>query len=548
MPPDTDGQEGELEAARRAFDAIAAARVSPDESGRRMPCIRGGTPDHDEWERAVRAARPDVVPESVLAEILRQAVATLNGSDRLTVIEVTDKGIGATQVGVGPLGWLEVMSARDLASWTDLLPTLSPDPIVRSFQLAGGVAAFDHEQLWATLEDALAALIRTSRPVVITSTVSGWTLPERAVAFLARRYEPAASVRVSSMSSGPQLERLVEDSPLHQPYELVVAAVHPASREVMLQSRQLFPVGARPGDETVLPVRCVSSDENGTVLATVTWHDGDPRLLSINSVKLRPGTYRLRAVLDGPARVRFVEPAGVAPDERRWSELLSLIPERLEPSVAAVDLVCGVELGGGREAVDARLRLIRELIKILDEECSEPDLLRIAILGYGDHPLDSRLDDRRVVRGAWLAPAAEALTTLARLRAVESEYHEAAPVEDMLFEAVGRIVRTTGVRKTVLMTVGGRPPHPPRASESRVLPCPYGHDSGKLLRTLERNTDVSRIAIVDRLNARDRPTWHRLGAKALYELPEAEPRRLGVDIGVLVPRVQRLPFPLFDQE
>ncbi|GAA4620076.1 hypothetical protein GCM10023196_002630 [Actinoallomurus vinaceus] len=513
-----------------------------------MPCIRGGIPDRDEWERAVRAARPDVAPEGVPAEILHQAVATLNGSDRLTVIEVTDKGVGTTQVGVGPLGWLEVMPARDLADWKDLLPMLSPDPVVRSFQLAGGIAAFEHEQLWATLERALAALIQVGRPVVIVSTVSGWTLPEWAVAFLARRHEPASSVRGSSMSLGPLLGRLVEDSVLHQPYELVVAAVHPTSREVMLQSRQLFAVGARPGDETVLPVRCVSSDENGTVLATVTWHDGDPRLLSTESVKLRPGTYRLRAVLDGPARVRFVEPAGVAPDERRWSELLSLIPQRLEPSVAAVDLVCGVELGGGREAVDARLRLIRELIKLLDEECPEPDLLRIAILGYGDHALDSRLDDRRVVHGAWLAPAAEALTTLTRLRAVESEYHEAAPVEDMLFEAVGRIVPTAGERKTVLMTVGGRPPHPPRANENSVLPCPYGRDWSKLLRMLERNTDVSRIAVVDRLNTQDRSTWLRLGAKALHELPEAEPRRLGVDIGVLVPRVQRLPFPLLDQD
>jgi hypothetical protein len=511
-----------------------------------MSCIRGGAPDRDQWERALLAARSDVAPEAVLTEILRRALAALNGSDRLTVIEVTEEGIGATQVRVGLLGSLEVAPARDLAGWADLLPMLSTDPVVRAFQLAGGIAEFEHGQLWDTLERTLTAIVRAERPVVIVSTVPGWTLPEWAVTFLARRYEPAASTRVSPVPLGPLLRRLAEDTALHQPYELVVAVVHPTSRQVMLQSRQLFAEGAQPGDEAVLPVRCVPSDENGTVLAVVTWHDREPQPLSTQVVKLRPGTYRLRAVLDGPERVRFVEPAGAAPEQRRWSELLSLIPERLEPTVAAVDLICGVELGGDREEVDARLSLVRELVKILDDECPEPDRLRIAILGYGEHELDTRRDEPRVVRGRWLAPAATALDALAQLRAVEPDYHEAAPVEDMLHEVAGRLEPVE--RKTVLMTVGGRPPHPPRPNVNGILPCRHGHDWTKLLRKVERRTDVSRIAVVDRLNAKDRPAWRRLGADALRELHHTEPRRLGIDIGVLMPQVQRLPFPVLDEE
>jgi hypothetical protein len=357
---------------------------------------------------------------------------------------------------------------------------------------------------------------------------------------------------------GPGLDEAPEQAP-EQTYELVVAATHPQTRKVFLQGHRLFAVGARPGDASHLTVRCLPTDEHGTVFAVVTWHDRTFELLSIGSVKLAPGLHRVRAVLDGPGRVRFSEPAGMAPDRRRWADLVAAVPARLAPPVAALDLVCAVELGGARDEVDARLTLVRELIKLLRDESPGPGGLRVAVLGYGDHVFDGVHEGKRVVKGAWLADPAEALTAVGRLRPAERHYPDAAPVEDMLAVIVPRLERRTRSadgrrpdggepRRAALLTVGSRGPHPAQTGESSILPCPRRLDFHRLVARLDRVPDLARIAVVDHPpRARD-GAWQRLGGTALRTFPDADPRSLGVDLGVLAPHVQRLPFPLVAHE
>lgn len=539
----------DLKRARRAFDAIAAARVDP-EAGRDLPYIRGGRPDDAEWAAARLTARHETGTQGMLREVLTDATDKVTGSGRLTVVEIGATGIAVFEVRADRLGTLECQAARPSIGWTESAQMLSATADELRFQLAGGLADVDRERLWATLAPAVAATVRASSdPVVFVCTAPGWAVPERAAALLLGEHEAAQFVRSEGALVPELLQELISGSALRQPYELVMAVVHPQTRRVMLKSRQLFPVGARIGDRTTFTVRCAPSDEYGTVFAVTTWHDRVPHHLSVDSIRLRPGLHRVRAVLVGPGQVEFTEPRGVTADQRTWSELMDAIPAQLPAPIAAVDLICGIELGGGDSAlVDERLKVIRRLLSDLSEECPEPDRVRVAVLGYGDHPFDARQDGNRIIFGAWLASLAEALDSVSKFRHLGQGYPAAAALEDMLSQVVGRLGPTASApvpaRRTVLLTIGGRPPHPPSANVRSILPCPRGLNWDQLLRKLERYPDLSRIAVVDRLPTGNGTVWHRLGAHRMYELAQADPRQLGTDIGVLVPDVHRLPFPL----
>ncbi|RAY16619.1 hypothetical protein DPM19_00030 [Actinomadura craniellae] len=534
-----------LARARRAFDAVAMARVSPIE-GRWSRCIRGGAPDEREWAQAVRAARPAQRPADVAPqEALSDALADLGGEDGLTVIEVGGQGIAVFAVSPDRQGALRGGPAGAPAPWTELLPMLAAAPEERSFQLAGGLAGFDHDRLWAALETAVLEIAGTlpEGPTVVLCGVPGWPVPERAVELLRLNRTGAQVVRGALPEIGGLLDELIAAGPLRQAYELVLAVVDPESRRIGLRSRPLFSAGARTGDEASLTVYCAPSDADGTVFAVVTWKGNrEPRPLSVSSVKLPPGPHQVRAVLEAAGRIRFLEPAGLSPDPRSWATLVGLVPERYDPPAPAVDLICAVELAGDRDDVEARLRLLRGLVKLLDGEAAEPGRLRIALLGYGAHAFDSRLGEGKVVRGAWLAPPAEVLGSISRLRYAGPGYPAAAPVEDMLVQVAGRWRPADG-RKAVLLTVGGRSPHPAEAGEHAVHPCPHGHDWDRLLGRLER-AGLARVAVVDRPQGGAQNVWPRLGDTALHGLADADPRQLGIDIGVLAPRDSRLPFPL----
>src|SRR5690606_22836677 len=113
----------------------------------------------------------------------------------------------------------------------------------------------------------------------------------------------------------------------------------------------------------------------------------------------------------------------------------------------------------------------------------------------------------RPVRRTGLLPVAQALGSLAGFRPPadlddldeERRYAgDAAPVEDMLHEAVRLLEKQAADRRRILLTLGGRPPHPVRAAEDSVLPCPHGLDWRDLVRRLRTGLGTACTAVSDR--------------------------------------------------
>jgi hypothetical protein len=273
--------------------------------------------------------------------------------------------------------------------------------------------------------------------------------------------------------------------------------------------------------------------------------------VSTDSVRLRPGTYELRATLAESGRVTFTDPPGVTADPRSWSELLAALPERVTPTVSDVDLVCCVDLSA--YGFGARRQLVAGCIELLGAEYSEPGRFRAAVIGYGDHifntratPVGDRAEDK-VVFGSRLASPADALDHLYALDTVEPGPWPSAPIEDALARIAPRIGRIPADRKVILLTVGDRPPHPSREGADGALPCPREYDWQRLLRQIESREGLVSLAVLDS-GEHAGPAWRRLGRSGLHHLTRTDPERLAIAAGVIVPPHRRLPFPLLDND
>jgi hypothetical protein len=541
-----------LERAQRAFDAVAAARVSPAD-GRYLPYIRGGPPSDAEWAAALRAAATAVGATATaddLWETIQRRIAELPDDGWLSVVEVGVAGIATTTVhadGSGAPGLLR----GPTVPWTELAPML-PDSYELRFRLAGGFGGTDRIRLWSTLDGAVpaAAAVPAHHQTLLVCTAPGWPVPERALQVLARQHSETSPSRIAGLTGGgmaggevaAMVSRAAIAASLRGKLELVVASVNPRTGRVTLRSEQLFGAGAAVGTERELTVWCAHTDDEGTVLAVVNWQGNEPRVVSIDSVPLPPGSHRLRAVLAAPGRVTFVEPPGVAADKRPWSQLMAKLPPRLVPPVVELDLLCALDLSG--DGFEERRSLVSELVEVLRQEYPEPGKFQIAIVGYRDHDFRIGVERHRVVRGAWLAPPAEAQRLLDRFRAVEPHPLPAAPVEDALHQIARRVDRIPGNRKVVLLTVGDRPPHPPREGPDGVLACPHQYNWRALLSRIERRCRTS-LAVLDS-GEHVGTAWQRLGRTALHRLDKTDAHRLATAAGLLVPPADRLSFPFLE--
>ncbi|MGW0445642.1 hypothetical protein ACWDWV_09775, partial [Streptosporangium sandarakinum] len=97
------------------------------------------------------------------------------------------------------------------------------------------------------------------------------------------------------------------------------------------------------------------------------------------------------------------------------------------------------------------------------------------------------------------------------------------------------------------LTVGGRPPHPPRTDRSRILPCPRRHDWRNLVAVLRQRPGTTLGAICDHAAGQAHRLWHELGATALAHLEAVDVRGLAADLGLTAPSAVHLPFPLLDE-
>jgi len=281
------------------------------------------------------------------------------------------------------------------------------------------------------------------------------------------------------------IKAAIRTSPLVLGYELAVLTRQPDGR-VELTSRPLFPVGAETGHEVSFPVRCEAAHGDGTAFAVVTREprpDIPPRDRNLRPVQLQqavvtPGSYQLTARLDRPGRVTFHGvpglldplPGPAAALRAAWEQRRLSIPERVDRA-GPVHLVCLIELSGGDERLRGR---IEWLAKLISEAESTTRRLFVSVLGYGPHSVAWSVDEEPYRLAAWLSPgqvAEQALRGLVDRVAHEHEYLEAAQLECALEGLARNLPDCPG--RPVLVTAGGRPPHPPGMdTETGLIPCP----------------------------------------------------------------------------
>lgn len=274
-------------------------------------------------------------------------------------------------------------------------------------------------------------------------------------------------------------------SPLVLGYELAVLAPQPDGR-IGLSSRPLFPVGAETGHEVRFSVRCAATDSGGTAFAVVTREprpDIPPRERELQPVQLQvagvaPGNYQVTARLDRPGRVSFhgvpglddVPPASRGILRAAWDSRLLSVPDRLV-SADPVHLVCLVEASGGEELLRGR---IEWLAKLISEAESAARRLTVSVLSYGPHSVSWAVDEEPYRLLAWESPgqaAEQALRGLIDRVPGEREYLEAAQLECALEGIARHLPECQG--RPVLVTAGGRPPHPPGMdTDTGIIPCP----------------------------------------------------------------------------
>lgn len=553
--------ERRLGAARHRVDARAAALVTGD-PGRFAHLIRGGRPTAGEWAGARREASRAGTSAMDEKQGRETVVALLRGlaeRERTVIVEIGPEGIGLVRAVAETAGAPRLDGVQPVTPWPDLLPMLSREPGERLFQLAGGVAGLDRTELSASLEDAVAAILDTRETTFPPDTLvicqpAGWPLLEEAARQGQRALGGSRLVRVKGMPTGNGLAvSAVEGMPSSRGYGVVVAAIDQLTGAVRLGARPLFRPGDPPGTEASVALRRVPGDrESVTVAVAVNGHaDGGDHPAtgpSVISAHVLPHpddpAYELRAVLDAPGRIRFTQPRDVTEATRPWADVLAGVPGRVDVRPGPVDLVCAIELAGTKRQVDGRRDLVRELIELIAGEYPDlgPDSLRVGLLGCTDHVFAPGEEKRRVVRRERPTSPARALAALAGFRGEEIRNPEAAPLEDMLYEAHGMLAEGRARR---LLLVAGRPPHPRRLGREKVQPCPLGRDWQRIADALTAS-GVETVAVADTMPARAARNafWTSAGRAGLHARPDTSARLLGEDLGVLVRPGQHIGVPL----
>ncbi|MER5645843.1 hypothetical protein [Streptosporangium sp. NPDC002524] len=473
--------------------------------------------------------------EDLLRKALAGAVAGLDESRRLAVVEVAADGIITFELRRDDLGRPRCRFGPVVA-WTSLADEHAWDHSGRDLDPTGQDPT----------EEAVirAAGVHSHAALILVCSFPGSPLAGQALAWLhAARPEAAAFVQ-ADVRVDALLREVVLNDPLDRPYELVVLKRSAMTGRLELAAHQLFGIGTRPGATAEVTARCESGDDRGTTFAVVAW-GRKPLLLSLQSARLVPGRYDFTVELERPGRVRLTGLPGLVEDDRTWADLVATVPRQLGNRDVSQHLVCAVEISGAQENVTQRLDRLRQMIATMSAGLA--DLLEVSLITYGAHSYERGVQEEPVEVVDWLVSPGQALTSLNRLeeRGPGAEGHpHGAQLEDMLAVVVGRVAgREAG--RTVLLTVGDRPPHPPRVNGT-LLPCPHRHDWDLLLRRLEQHPGMAFGAICDRDAQEAGPVWSRLGATALTRLDALDIREFGAELGLTAPQDQSVPFPLIE--
>jgi hypothetical protein len=491
-----------------------------------------------------------------LGSALGQVIEDLRPGAGSTVIDISADQVTVTTTHLDEAGSPQVQETGSTA-WEAMLPMLATAGPDRYSQLADGIDGLG--------QDRVAALVTSHLPAshgdraLVVCRPAGWQIPEAAATALAA--DPGARLLRLSGADGisvpGKLADLATGAPLRHPYWLMTAAVDGPTGTVTIRPRQLFPHGARPGDEARLNLRKMPGDAGGICLAifagaTDSWGTRDTSAVALGMYQVEPaaGAAALRAVLDGPGRVRIVEPAGAVPHSATWAQLQGQIPAQVTTTVAPADLVCAVDLAGPRDVVRQRKRLVRDLLQLLAAEYPDLRQLRIGLVTCTDHVFGQRRGQEyeRVTRVCGLGPAAAGLSWLGGQPTAEARNGSCAPVEDLLDESFSLLAgsRRTG-RAARLLTMTGRPPHPYPQPHDNRLPCPLRHMWEQAMGQLTRQAGARCAVVTDSLpGGTDRTVWRRIGPAGQRALPAATAREIAQDLGLLAGPGQHLPLPLAD--
>jgi len=546
-----------LEQWRRRWDLRLVARIC-DDPGPYQVYIRGGAPSAQEWEAArrdIEPAAPDAEDDQGLRAVLSDVVDGLEPGRGTVLVEVDPDGVTVVQAGLDSFGSPRLGDART-AAWPQLLPVLSRAPRELHVQLVRGIPPLDQRQPWDLMLGRIPAIPRER--LLVIGRPAGWQVLDRVAEMVVKNRPEARLVRVSGTVDGVSartvLAGLMKAAPLNRPYRLLLGVVDPVSGAVRVQDRQLFARGAQPGTEQSLPLRLLPGDGQDITLAILAADQRVAEPLVLARVDLPAGSaFRLRAVLDGPGRVRILEPEGTKVHSRPWADISREIPDRVDLAPVQADLICAIELCGPNELVQARLRLVAELLTVLAAEYPEQGRLRAAALTCTDHVFQRGREQLPVVWERQLGPVSETRAWLAERTSAVIGYAAAAPVEDMLHRASELLYesRVAG-RAARLLTIAGRSPHPyPQdpAGRDRTLPCPLGHDWRESTGRLARLADARCVAVTDTAQTGGHAQiWRELGPAGLHVLPETTARLVGEDLGLLARGAQRIGLPLPDAE
>ncbi|MFC5748410.1 hypothetical protein [Actinomadura rugatobispora] len=522
---------------------------------------------------------------------LTEALGEMN--DMMAVIEVDPSGLSLLYVRTRDLDTADPWPFREHHPWRQFAPMLSDDPDELGFQVAGGLHRVDRAALNAALGGwlkELVARIRPDLPAVMVCTAPGWTVPEQAVGLL-RRMRPTARSAASVVPVAEELPGAIARQPLRSPYALIVAEARPEGPVPV--AVPLFPAGSVAGQEARATVtRGPGGIDQDIALAVVVGAGGGGRPapgshhepVSIVSAGLPRGTTTVRAVLDGPGRVRWLEPADIGVEARTLEELYAQTRASAVASGYA-ELMCAVELGGPPERAAKRKDLVSGTLELVAEDL--PDRARVAVYGYYEHSFQLGEEQAPVTDGVWITEPEAARAALAALPPAAGTWQaDAAPLEDALAEIVQRIdeersarnragpwpgmpgpgahepwpgmpgpgfgppgapgMPPVGVPRTLLV-VAGRPPHPRRQGQDRrrelAQPCPRKHDWQAAYERLRR-AGVRFVAVLDKSADTGDDIWRALGADHLAVVEDLGPRELAEALRLVPAGGPSLPFPL----
>lgn len=365
--------------------------------------------------------------------------------------------------------------------------------------------------------------------------------PPEVLAFFRKPYP-----NIGELYCNGGFEEIIRDAIRHSPlthgYELVLLRRTARGRLVFEPVRLFSQDTSRPATKS-LRVRCERSDERGTVFAVVTTEGARHfKLMSVQSADLSPGEYELTAELVRPGRVRFhglPASAKLGDDHRTWSELVVSVPQRLDV-VPPAHLVCAIDVSGTVEQITKRVDRVREVIKLAD---GSDGRLRVSLFSYGAHSFERTVREDRARRLAWDVTRENALTVLGDLERhspVRPDYPYAAQLECAL--ALIHTELTVNNGRTVLLVAGGRPPFPPRAARTRILPCPHRNDWRKLAELLRGRQPRVAIGVIYDRDADDPGFWRELGTTSIARADAMDPLLFATDLGLGDASVY-VPFP-----